>query len=207
MRRIYVDYENVQSFGLNGIEMLSEEDEVLVFYSIHAETMRIDAVRKLMASDAQVTFVEAETGSSNALDFQLIAALFMNIKQDREYFIVSKDSGFDPAIDMGERAGYSIRRIISVDGLFEKKNSEKESAAQEEVCLSPQMQIENIISEKCGTVIAAKYCELIIIGLRKSEDKNQFYQFFQENLGRTLGAEIYRSIRSCFEEMKEILKT
>lgn len=206
MRRIYVDYENVQSFGLNGIEMLSEEDKVVLFYSIHAETMRIGVVRKLIASDAQITFVEAETGSLNALDFQLVAALFMNIKQDREYFIVSKDSGFDPAIHMGESAGYSICRITSIDRLFEKK-SDGEDLDGAEVCLSPQTQIEHIIAEKCGLTIAGKYGKLIIDGLKNSENKNQFYQFFRKSLGDISGGEIYRSIRSCFEEMKVILET
>ena len=50
-----------------------------------------------------------------------------------------------------------------------------------------------------------KYGELILIGLRKSTNKNQFYQFFRKNLGDAEGGDLYRNIRGKFDEMKAFI--
>lgn len=66
-------------------------------------------------------------------------------------------------------------------------------------------QIETIITEKCETKACKKYGELIITGLRTSGNKNQFYQFFRKNLGDVEGRDLYRSIRTKFDDMRALL--
>lgn len=238
MRIFYADYENIQSAGLEGIDRLTEDDRLYVFYSVHAETIKIGVVNQILNSLAKVEFVEADAGTENALDFQLVAGLFANISEENEYYIVSRDTGFDAAIKMGVRLGYSnIHRISTLqklldaetktaeDELVESGHEVTESAVQMDIELIPaetcgsedgvivnllgENQIQNIINdiiaEKCGRRTSEKYGELILIGLRKSTNKNQFYQFFRKNLGDAEGGNLYRNIRGKFDEMKAFI--
>ena len=217
MKMIYIDYENVQSAGLNGIEMLTRSDKVFLFYSIHAETMKMYTVQNLISTPAVVQFIKAETGTANALDFQLVASIFLKIKKGIEYVIVSKDTGFDPIVHMGMTEGYQIKRVPSISAMFEESPQlmiEPKVIETKDIDskilkpkVTPRIQIEAIIVEKCGTKIADKYSDLIIEGLKKSKNKNQFYQFFRKKLGDSKGVELYRSVRGKFEEMKAILKS
>jgi hypothetical protein len=231
MRIFYVDYENVQSLGLEGIEQLVASDKVYIFYSVHAETMKISVVRQILGCSAEVEFVEADTGTENALDFQLVASLFMNVDDANEYYIISRDTGFDAAIKMGARSGYcNIKRISKLIELlqpelvvantvpaepelrfFMEQDFMAGSMLEEEpgfIQLSEskkQKLIDDIIIEKCGKRTCEEYGELIVTGLKTSGNKNQFYQFFRRNLGDAEGGELYRSIRSKFDEMKTLI--
>lgn len=231
MRTIYVDYENVQSAGLDGIDQLCETDKVILFYSVHAETMKIGNVRQMLNSRAEIEFVEAETGTLNALDFQLIAMLFLNAAKEDEAYIVSRDTGFDPAIHFGAAKGFALKRVSAIQELFLSLSDYAEGVEEDAHLLmsagtevrnvidafelspvlpgfqleSPLEKIELIVAEKCGKRVAEKYVELIVTGLKKSTNKNQFYQFFRTNLGDAEGGDLYRSIRTKFEEMKGIV--
>lgn len=238
MRRVfYVDFENIQSMGLLGVEKLSEEDEVNVLYSTHADSMKIAVVNKLLKAAAQINIIEVETGTPNALDFQLVASLFMHIDQSVEYYIVSKDTGFDMAIHIGEKEGYHIKRVSEVDQVYEKEYMSEciidepleVVTAVEEKCLPIEVkeleedksllqsiknekkqkkavtEIERMITEKCGKDTCEKYSELIVTGVKKSENKNQFYQFFRTNLGDSKGLVLYRNVRDKFKDMKALV--
>lgn len=230
MRHFYIDYENVQSIGLDGLDELTEQDRVTILYSTHAESMKIDIVKQLQNTRAEVNFVEVDTGTTNALDFQLIALLFIELNIEDEFLIVSKDNGFDAAIKMAKRQNYSkIRRVRCLCFEIEAETSLQEEKKSNEPLLymvqdqeimsgcmfgevenqistsDPYAQIQTIITEKCGAIACKKYCELIITGLRTSGNKNQFYQFFRKNLGDVEGGDLYRSIRTKFDDMRALL--
>ena len=42
-----IDFENVKSRGMEGVELLAEEDTVCIFYSDNADSMTFDLHRKL----------------------------------------------------------------------------------------------------------------------------------------------------------------
>ena len=98
MNIYFIDYENVTSQGLKGIEFLTEADEVNLLYSKKAETMKIDMLTQLMASRANIRFLPVHVGTPNALDFQLITLLFLRYTDGNNYYIISKDSGYDCCI-------------------------------------------------------------------------------------------------------------
>ncbi len=98
MNIYFIDYENVTSQGLKGIELLTEADEVNLLYSKKAETMKIDMLTQLMASRANIRFLPVHVGTPNALDFQLITLLFLRYTDGNNYYIISKDSGYDCCI-------------------------------------------------------------------------------------------------------------
>lgn len=229
MRHFYVDYENVQSVGLDGLDELTDQDKVTILYSTHADSMKIEIVKQLQNAKAQVSFVEADTGTTNALDFQLITLLFIELNCDDEFLIVSKDTGFDAAIKMAKRQEYNnVWRVRNIRDEAETEVPLSEKLPEEEILLMaqdqevmsgsmfgevadqisspvPYAQIETIITEKCGTKACKKYGELIITGLRTSGNKNQFYQFFRKNLGDVEGGDLYRSIRTKFDDMRALL--
>ena len=98
MNIYYIDYENVTSQGLKGIELLTESDEVNLLYSKKAETMKIDILTQLLASRAKINFIPVHVGTPNALDFQLITLLFLHYSKENMHYIISKDSGYDCCI-------------------------------------------------------------------------------------------------------------
>ena len=229
MRHFYVDYENVQSVGLDGLDELTDQDKVTILYSTHADSMKIDIVKQLQNTKARVSFVEADTGTTNALDFQLITLLFIELNAEDEFLIVSKDTGFDAAIKMAKRQEYSnVRRVRNIRDEAETDVPLSDKMPAEEILFMvqdqevmsgsmfgevadqisspvPYAQIETIITDKCGAKTCKKYGELIITGLRTSGNKNQFYQFFRKNLGDVEGGELYRSIRTKFDDMRALL--
>ena len=100
MANYYIDYENVHNEGLKGVQKLQQEDKLHLFYSIKADTLKIDVVRQLMDCPATICFDKIVNGVENALDFQLITALMCNYSAEEKYYIISRDKGYDAAIEM-----------------------------------------------------------------------------------------------------------
>ncbi|MGN0637163.1 MAG: PIN domain-containing protein [Huintestinicola sp.] len=91
-----VDFENVTSAGLAGIEKLTESDTVYIFYTLSAASLSFDAHRNVMSSKAKVNYISVTAGAKNALDFQLDSFLgyLAAVSRDRKFFIVSADNGY-----------------------------------------------------------------------------------------------------------------
>lgn len=79
-----VDFENVHNTGLEGIETLAPSDNVYIFYSKNASCIDID---KLIGCKAKLIFMKVDVGVENALDFQLVAFLFKNLKKKHTYCV------------------------------------------------------------------------------------------------------------------------
>lgn len=117
MANYYIDYENVHNEGLKGVRKLQQEDKLHLFYSIKADTLKIDVVRQLMECPATICFDKIVNGVENALDFQLITALMCNYSAEEKYYIISRDKGYDAAIEMaGKQNRDNIYRCRDIDG-------------------------------------------------------------------------------------------
>ena len=100
MGKIYlVDSENVGDIWVPLLVSSQEDDEVLVFYTTKSPHMNYENVRMLKETEKEADFIKSFEGS-NALDFQLVSELGYRLSQnaDREYVIVSNDTGFDAAV-------------------------------------------------------------------------------------------------------------
>ena len=120
----YIDYENVRGAGLNGVEDLRPGDKVVVLYGSKDSALKLGQVQNVLNSPAEVQFIKVETGKHDALDFQLVALMFLKMKKKRDYYIVSKDTGFDFAIHMANARGMNNvfrRETISGAKLETKK--------------------------------------------------------------------------------------
>ena len=75
MRYYFIDYENVHQSGLNGIEKLTENDKLIIFYTTNAETLTFSIYEKLILCKAEIQLYKVQCGGKNALDFQLATFL------------------------------------------------------------------------------------------------------------------------------------
>lgn len=91
-----VDFENVRSEGLRGVENLSEDDKVVIFYSVNADAITFDVHVLLSRSRAEIETFRILRGGRNSLDFQLSTYLGYLVMENRftDIVIVSQDKGF-----------------------------------------------------------------------------------------------------------------
>ena len=121
MRFYYIDYENVKSVGIAGIEGLSVDDKVKIFAKGQSDAMKFDDIKLMMSAKSKVVIDDVVTGTKNALDFQLLTDLLVDVFDNRKaninarYVIVSKDKGYDPAIvQMRKRGIDCVSRAESI---------------------------------------------------------------------------------------------
>lgn len=108
----YIDSENVGDNWISLLPAVTEDDEILVFYTQNSPHMNYRNLRLLKESPTDVDFIECCEGS-NALDFQLCTELGFRISSisDREFVIVSNDTGFDAVVKYWRKRGQAVRRI------------------------------------------------------------------------------------------------
>ena len=138
MGKIYlVDSENVGDIWVPLLVSSQEDDEVLVFYTTKSPHMNYENVRMLKETEKEADFIKCFEGS-NALDFQLVSELGYRLSQnaDREYVIVSNDTGFDAAVRYWSARKMPVSRLSGKEChrmLTEKKQRvAKESGAAAE---------------------------------------------------------------------------
>ena len=94
-----IDYENESGRVLEGISLLglTRKDEIVIFYSKSASRITMELHRELENIKAKKSYIRVETGTANALDFQLVTYLGACVHEnsEKEYYIISKDSGYD----------------------------------------------------------------------------------------------------------------
>lgn len=126
MNIYYIDYENVSSQGLKGVELLSENDEVILLYSKKADHVKIDILTMMMESKARIRFLPVHVGTPNALDFQLVTLLFLNYKPENSCYIISKDSGYDCCIKTAaENGAVNVARYPNIESAVNKTSVKK----------------------------------------------------------------------------------
>ncbi len=111
----YIDFENVQLNGLKGIETLEKKDQVLI-YCRETDIVRIKTALFRVEYKASVRCRIVNCVTKNALDFELISDLFMNRRHGGK-IIISKDKGFDAAVQKGLRNGVLCFRRESFEEL------------------------------------------------------------------------------------------
>lgn len=150
-----IDFENVKSRGIEGVELLTEEDTVCIFYSDNADSMTFDLHRKLNETKANIIYHKVAVGTKNALDFQLATYLgYLICEQQREgihpnYFIVTKDNGFTSLMVYWKAQGVPVRIIrnllwgknpVAEQNLLTEEENEAETVVTtaEDVAEQPQ---------------------------------------------------------------------
>lgn len=87
---ILVDYENVHNSGLDGAELLSEEDKIIIFESDVCKLTQ----EKLPETKAAVNIEHCINGYPNSMDIRIIGKFFSCYSPDVDIYIISKDRDF-----------------------------------------------------------------------------------------------------------------
>ena len=117
MNYFLVDYENVKVAGFDGVVSLTENDVVVIFYSVNANNLTFELHQRINQSKADFQFQKVSVGEKNALDFQLCSYLGYLIRdtmtcEDTEekcnYYIVSNDRGYAVLSEYWKRRGTDV---------------------------------------------------------------------------------------------------
>ena len=100
MKMIFlVDGDNNIGTGLKGVNMLSEQDTVLIFYQ---KGLPLNKIQKLCeGSKASIQYIESVRGGKNSIDFQIITELGVLVgRREADYaYVISQDKGYAASID------------------------------------------------------------------------------------------------------------
>ena len=130
-----IDYENVGMKGLNGIGQLSENDKVYIFYGKNAGSVSFETLEQIINSPAKVNCLRALKSAKNYLDFQLVtfSGFLVAHLDDKEYKIISKDTGFDAVVDFwnarqDSTGGVRFTRQETVFNITDNENKKEKIA-------------------------------------------------------------------------------
>jgi hypothetical protein len=111
---LLIDYENVQNVDLGQIARM--DCLVWVFTGSAQSKIPIDLVTSAQALGHRLNWIRIEGSGPNALDFHIAYYLGTSISKNpgNEYYILSKDKGFDPLIKHIAKEKVICKRIVSV---------------------------------------------------------------------------------------------
>lgn len=197
MKHYYIDYENVMSNGLTGIEQLTENDALYLFYSVNANTMTMDKIQSLLQCPADMHFIQIHLTGPNAMDFHLIAKLFHDIKDTDTYVIVSKDKGYEASIAMGRQMGFqNITRQDAISPKITETRQEPKITSIQNT-LTTQSLLEHC--KKKRIQISAHECETVLYAALQTDNKQAFYNYFVKIKGSSKGRDLYARIKSEYQ--------
>lgn len=108
----FIDTENIYLDWLSLLDARKGRDKFVLFYTPGSFAYPMNIVHKLALTKASIEYVPCESGK-NALDFQLIAELGKRTAKSpiTEYAVVSRDKGYDSAVNYMNKQGYKVLRI------------------------------------------------------------------------------------------------
>jgi hypothetical protein len=118
MNYYLVDFENVGTDGIKDFRGVESGDNFIIFYSENRKSVTIDIMERIASLNLKFKSFKVETGTKNALDFQLASYLGYLINSDKgaNFYIVSNDKGFDCLCNYWSNAGTAVKRISLHEG-------------------------------------------------------------------------------------------
>ena len=111
---LYIDYENVQTVDLSRID--KKEFKICLFTGVAQSKMPTELAKSIHALGDRLDWVAIDGSGPNALDFHIAYYLGIHTAQNPkdEYFLLSKDKGFDPLISHISKKSIRCKRIASI---------------------------------------------------------------------------------------------
>ena len=120
VKNIYylVDYENVRHSGFVGMEKLTSNAKLVIFYTTKSDSMPFSLFNALSSTHAELILHEVECGGQNALDFQLASYLgyILGTEPDADCHIISGDKGFEFVRSFWKQQGKKVKLTINIAG-------------------------------------------------------------------------------------------
>lgn len=184
-----IDYENVKLAGLKGIENLTEDDVVYLFYSENANTLTFSMHRKINSCKAHFNLTEVKTGKANALDFQLVTYLgyLIAMSPKHAYYIVSQDKGFKSACTFWQDRGVNVSLVSDLAGRDESKVEDQLAK-----------DVRALIDDRA---VADKVTRIILKYKTKQGINNALVREFQSQDNKK-ASELYKAIKPLLKDKK-----
>jgi hypothetical protein len=121
-RYVLIDFENVQPDTLERLD--PKLYAVFVFVGANQAKMPTNLVMAMQRFVRGFRCIQISGNGPNALDFHIAYYLgrIAAAEPDASFYIISKDSGFDPVIRHLQDERITVRRILSVDEIASKKS-------------------------------------------------------------------------------------
>jgi len=191
MNYYLVDYENVKTQGLNGVNKLPEEDVVCIFYSENADNLTFGLHRRLNESKANIIFQKVEVGHKNALDFQLSSYLGYIIRENEnkpyDYYVVTKDKGYESLVNYWRKKKVNVSLVVDVA-------KQSEQTAQNAL----EKQVADLIKDKAEASAISK----IIQQYKTKQGINNALMKKYPSKDNKKASEIYTAIKPLLAEKK-----
>lgn len=116
-KKIYfIDIENVGASWTKLVKSSNQKDEFWLFDSKDNVQMNYELLSTISKNNTRIMFEKTYTGK-NALDFQLVLTLALNINKSDQFYIISNDTGYDAPIKKLSDKGYHVQRG-NVEGIL-----------------------------------------------------------------------------------------
>ena len=112
---ILVDFENIQPANLDRLR--NQGFTLRIFLGSAQERLPLKIVNSLQVFGTALEYIQTRGIGPNALDFHI--AYFLGrqalLTPDAQFFVISRDTGFDPLLQHLRGQGICCRRVTSVD--------------------------------------------------------------------------------------------
>lgn len=119
MRYFYIDTENVQTYTFLEDWEIGSSDKIIMFISPNSKNIKITDLQRFIRCNGTIEYENVKVGEKNAMDFQIIAYLGLNLSSQKNinecsHYIVSNDNDFKIPIEyLKEKTGMAIEIIKS----------------------------------------------------------------------------------------------
>lgn len=219
-----IDYENVYIEGLNGLEQLTAEDEIVIFYTQNRCGLTFELHRRLIACRATLRLMEVTALSTrkntvkNALDLQLSMYIgyLIGSRPNEMLYIISKDTDFDLNIaffsqylqagDMSLFLSATIENALNgmAEALPELPEIVEEAEAENENVMAYPMALQERVQDILG-IDNSDTVNQICIMLTVAEDlltlNNLLAQHYHD--GQRV-KEVYHKLKPSFAALRDV---
>lgn len=200
MRVYLIDSENVSGY-IKELEYLDKDDKVIIFYSVQTPNISYSQVEYILKAKCRIKTIKGICGYKDDLDKQIISYLGFELRcnSKSEYYIVSKDKGYDVVVDFWNNEDRKVKRIDCIQesigtDLCEEITS-KTVISEEEYNRFKQ------VCKQCNANYT-KVRSLILSTNSLSELHNVIVKQYKNEAGKLL----YRTLKSNFSDMDSLKK-
>jgi len=111
---VLVDFENVQPKNVGSLS--GRAFQIKVFAGAHQSKVPLEMARALQALGPDVEYIQIDGNGKNALDFHIVYYIGRLAAENPGaiFYVISKDTGFDPLIKHLKVQGISCQRSSSI---------------------------------------------------------------------------------------------
>ncbi len=189
MKRVFfVDYENVDTNGLDGLTRLTSQDQVFIYYSEAHSRMTFGLHRRICESNSQFLYRKIKDTTKNALDNELMREAEKEIAdRNADYYIISKDKGYHKFVTQKVLAGFKVDMYPTISDTNKSKKDNLKKTIKDRL----------VFDKKSAYKLDENDIERIATMIMNADDKSE--------LNRSLQQMFYNEdVKYIFSRLKDI---